>query len=318
MGNKPSRHGSALRTIQNADFADILHAISQLDEANVMMPTFVPVKLDRLPRYDPEEVNVFALIDRLLVLEREMTNVKQDVASMKSISIPSAVSTGCSADTDSSALYAQVVKLPPLSSSCFSATSSAVDMKTIEKKSANANRSTNAAMKDILKQKGQTGVSHQHAHIKTAAEIKADDDFVTVSNRRRVRRDKDTVVGTKKDVVFHGCRPRVDLFISRIPREYDIEAVRNMVKDTGLEILSLDKVSHVDAHASSFKLTIYKDEEEKARAASVWPEYVECRRFWQKRHRAALPTLKSSGYDDWSQDDMTVWDPLPDTDTHHG
>ena len=41
------------------------------------------LKLDRLPRYDPEEVNVFSLIDRLAIIEKELATVKQGVIDLK-------------------------------------------------------------------------------------------------------------------------------------------------------------------------------------------------------------------------------------------
>ena len=41
------------------------------------------LKLDRLPRNDPEEVNVFSFIDRLAVIEKELATVKQDVIDLK-------------------------------------------------------------------------------------------------------------------------------------------------------------------------------------------------------------------------------------------
>ena len=54
LGDKISRRSSTSRSQQDADFSDILAAFRHLDENNVDIPVFVPVKLDRLPKYGPE------------------------------------------------------------------------------------------------------------------------------------------------------------------------------------------------------------------------------------------------------------------------
>ena len=83
MGDKPIRRDSFARLRQDADIEDIISAFKKADENNVKLPTFVVMKLDRLPRYDPEEVNLFSLIDRLAVIKKELAIVKQDVIDLK-------------------------------------------------------------------------------------------------------------------------------------------------------------------------------------------------------------------------------------------
>ena len=83
MGDKPIRRDSFARLRQDADIEDTISAFKKADENNVKLPTFVVLKLDRLPRYDPEEVNLFSLIDRLAVIEKELASVKQDVIDLK-------------------------------------------------------------------------------------------------------------------------------------------------------------------------------------------------------------------------------------------
>ena len=83
MGDKPIRRDSFARLRQDADIEDTISAFKKADKNNVKLPTFVVLKLDRLPRYDPEEVNLFSLIDRLAVIEKELASVKQDVIDFK-------------------------------------------------------------------------------------------------------------------------------------------------------------------------------------------------------------------------------------------
>ena len=119
LGDKPGRRGLAIRSVQEADFADILNAFLKLDELNSSIPVFVPINLSRSPRYDPEEVNVFAFIDRLAVLEHELTSVKQDVSMLKSqplVIVPVKKVESSSFPN----LYSGVVASPPVLSSTVS------------------------------------------------------------------------------------------------------------------------------------------------------------------------------------------------------
>jgi len=99
--------------LQDADVTDILNACKKIDESSYLMPTFVPLKLDRLPRYDPEEINVFSLIDRLAVVEKELAIVKNDVGHVKSQSVAPS-----SENHPFPNLYSNVVALPPLPAKC--------------------------------------------------------------------------------------------------------------------------------------------------------------------------------------------------------
>ena len=83
MGDKPIRRDSFARLGQDADIEDNISVFNKANENNVKLLTFVVLKLDRLPRYDPEEVNASSLIDRLAVIEKELATVKQDVIDLK-------------------------------------------------------------------------------------------------------------------------------------------------------------------------------------------------------------------------------------------
>ena len=62
MDDKSIRRDSFARLRQDADIEDIISAFKKADENNVKLPTFVVLILDRLPRYDPAEVNVFSFM----------------------------------------------------------------------------------------------------------------------------------------------------------------------------------------------------------------------------------------------------------------
>ena len=70
--------------MQNADIEDNISVFKKADEDNTKLPTFMVLKLDRLPRNDPRKKNVFSLIGRLpAVIEKELSTVKEDVIDLK-------------------------------------------------------------------------------------------------------------------------------------------------------------------------------------------------------------------------------------------
>jgi hypothetical protein len=53
-----------------------------MDESNTRIPFFT-IKLDRLPHYEPEELNFFSVINRLAKVEGELAAITQDVSQLK-------------------------------------------------------------------------------------------------------------------------------------------------------------------------------------------------------------------------------------------
>ena len=257
----------------------------------------MPIDLSRLPHYDPEEVNVFALTDRLAVLEHELMSVKQDASMLKSQ--PPVIAPVKKVESPSfPKLYYGVVALPPVSSSTVS---KSVSIDTCSRPLQDKLRSLPAANKPDFE-----GIAKKF-------DASFSINFTLVSNKRQQRRVRPTVVGTKKDAEFRGCRPQVNLFVSRIPSEYGVEHLRKLITGIDIEVLAFVKVSHVDALAASFKLSIYKDDEQKALDPRSWPELVAVLRYIQRRRNVhcVQETQVKPIESNWDNDDPSMWDHLP-------
>ena len=64
------------RSANEANLTDIIGAVSDLDaKGKVLSGTFYAMKLDRLPKYAPEETNVIAMTDRMRVVELQLNEV---------------------------------------------------------------------------------------------------------------------------------------------------------------------------------------------------------------------------------------------------
>jgi hypothetical protein len=72
LGKLYTRHGSITRAAHEADLADMLDAAKTLDSAQVCSYRFVAWNLDRIPKYAPEEANLYTLADRIAAIERDV------------------------------------------------------------------------------------------------------------------------------------------------------------------------------------------------------------------------------------------------------
>ena len=104
-------------------------------------------------------------------------------------------------------------------------------------------------------------------------------------NRRSRRQERVTVVSTKKSEQFQGCRLRIDLFVSRVPKDYPTQHIKDMIADTGVEILDLILLSHENATMASYKDSIWKDDEERLMKPDAWPQCISYRRYVRPRRR---------------------------------
>ena len=65
------------RSANEANLTDIIGAVSDLDaKGKVLGGRFCAMKLDRLPKYAPEETNVMAMMDRMRVVELQLNEVQ--------------------------------------------------------------------------------------------------------------------------------------------------------------------------------------------------------------------------------------------------
>ena len=65
------------RSANEANLTDIIGAVSDLDTKGKMLSgRFCAMKLDRLPKYPPEETNVMAMMDRMRVVELQLNEVQ--------------------------------------------------------------------------------------------------------------------------------------------------------------------------------------------------------------------------------------------------
>ena len=125
-----SHRATTARNQQNADVSDIINVFKKREENNIDMSLFVPLKLDRIPRYDLEEINFFSLIDKVTAIEHALTTAREDIAVAKEDIVALKSHQSIHTSTSNDLPFAAVVALPPLppnaiGSSCPPQTSAA-------------------------------------------------------------------------------------------------------------------------------------------------------------------------------------------------
>ena len=86
LGPKQCRVKSQSRLQQEADLNDILQGIESLDKLGIQSVFFACINVDRMPRFAPDDINLFGLAERLSAVERELTSVIKEVAGIRDVS----------------------------------------------------------------------------------------------------------------------------------------------------------------------------------------------------------------------------------------
>ena len=74
---KTARRHSTIRSAHDAEVEDILCMLELLDDGNLLCRNqFTAMSLDRLPRYGPNEINICAVVDRQLNVDKDLAELK--------------------------------------------------------------------------------------------------------------------------------------------------------------------------------------------------------------------------------------------------
>ena len=100
-----------------------------------------------------------------------------------------------------------------------------------------------------------------------------------------------TIVGSSEGKKPFGApTPCRSLFIYRVLSDVTVTDLKDMIKGLGLEIRSLEQVSHRDARFKSFRLDIPKSQLQKALKETQWPLGVHVQQFYRPRKPVAKPS----------------------------
>ena len=75
----------------------------------------------------------------------------------------------------------------------------------------------------------------------------------------------------------------------------DAEKIKEHMKGKGLDILTIEKVSHEEARNFSFKVSVGFEDKDKALSAEIWPVGVRVRTYRHYRTRDQANTERRGG-----------------------
>ena len=117
-----------------------------------------------------------------------------------------------------------------------------------------------------------------------------EEDFIE-PNYLKKRKKKKVIVGFSAGPKLFGApSPCRSLFISRVLSNVTPTELTDMIKGLGLEIRSLDQVSHPKARFKSFRLDIPKSQLHKALNDTPWPLGVHVQQFYRPRNPVPKPS----------------------------
>ena len=73
LGSMDTRRASAVRTIKEADTADIINGFDKLDKSPFDMPTYAAVDIEKIPKFAPEDMEFTSIFERLSILEQRVS-----------------------------------------------------------------------------------------------------------------------------------------------------------------------------------------------------------------------------------------------------
>ena len=101
--------------------------------------------------------------------------------------------------------------------------------------------------------------------------------------QQKFRRRRKRVQGSREGETLEGAPPpRRFFFLSRVKKETNDDVINNYIVSKGIENHELQLVSNADAKYKSYKLSVYKDYNDKVMCADMWPRGV-CIERWFER-----------------------------------
>ena len=306
------RRTTASRSAKEAEDQDVLFALEKLDRDDVEIPKVYAEKLDRIPKFGPEEVDVYSVVERLSEIEKTLKTVKGAVKSHED-TITTLLELQCERNS-----YASVAKsAPPGTRPQMPGKTNVLDVNSILGDGRTSYDDVPLALGGSrpLPNDGTKGFwsvsprpqrqkapisrhqSREHGPVRTpisipAAQVSSKQQTDTENNdfkipkeqvKRHARRVRRTVFGKS----FHGSlkgAPRfTDLFVFRLHKESDCEMLENYMASKDIAVMESECISNEASQFKSFRLRINYNDFENVMSESFWPEGVGCRKYIRPR-----------------------------------
>ena len=101
--------------------------------------------------------------------------------------------------------------------------------------------------------------------------------------RNRKRRDN-IIMGSKTDTTLQCGSGKVTVLVKYVHKQYDNDNIKAYLQKQKVEVQNVELVSHPDALTKSFKIEIKYDDKTKMLSEDFWPKGIGCR-VWRPKQR---------------------------------
>mgnify|MGYP001548598658 CR=1 FL=1 len=276
IGDMPRRRSTVARSKSEADLDDVLETMKKLDDLNMMPEFSVPaMEIPLIPRIHPDDVTKMHVIHRLNELEHKYDSIVEMMSRYPfppSLHASDAMPSNTSPELipDENRTYAKSVHSGSYAQAAASLSQS------------------NGSGRHVPQPRGPNPGPSGHRQNQGGRRPNDDDDDDGGGKWNLVRPQKwkrrRGITGQNKGTsgTFRAApTPPKALFISRVNKDTQCEDVKKHIQDLALDvtIIELKRISHKEAKANSFCLTLDADDYSKLNKAELWPDGVVIRRF---------------------------------------
>lgn len=302
---KGYRRDSTKRNAADAELADIILIVIECDKKDKQGTVFVARDMARLPKASPEEMNAVAILDRLAVAELRIRMLQEEQSLQKAkitqlaAAQPSYAAIAASKQASDAprpeampqptcAVLNPAGPLPPPGFARTSASTAAKSGGPSQPSGAPHPMGPPPAPGSVrsrphTQQRPAVFPPHNAPRSPSRDSRASSSDFRTVQRKRKPK----GVLGNK--VTSDNCMlksgPEVmDIFVSRLKASTVDSNVTDFLKDEGVNVISIEKVSNTNAKMNSYKIVIQYSDYNKVMKQEFWPNGIACRRFFNKRN----------------------------------
>lgn len=277
------RRDSIARSAYEREAWDIIEAMVKLSESDTEEHfIFVAINLNRLPNHAPEEINVASILQRLINVERKTATMER-VIEKNTESITTLYDTGVHNNS-----YANVAARPTSPSSTPGATTAASPPPSSSPVAQSVAIAPAAVSGPAPEPPTRIVVSNAGPPIQRAnggARVVADPTQAPQPGQpgQRPRRPRRTVYGTREHNTLRSAPSTTKLFVFRINKDVTEDDIKQFLNDDGIQDSDIECVSHENANAKSFKVTLNSKDKDRVMSPDFWPDGVACRLFYERK-----------------------------------
>lgn len=279
--------------------SDLIAGVAALDKEH-FMPIFSAVKLDRIPSFEPEDLSLVAVIDRLARLESNHVNCERTITSIQSEL--SEYKLNVHKNSDMLKSICENSNTENLHSKTKNSQPERIRNNTYAKRLTMCDKipSTTTRWPSWPDQLDGTSANYQKPLSKL---ITHDNDWAGSSHsvnsvyskldgfepsryekKKDKRKQNKLITGSKKGPKLARV-PRYHFHIRNVSNDVNDDEIKTLIEDTATEIIEFVKVSNETAFSKSYRLSIPADDQEKILDEDVWPEGIVISRFFFPRKR---------------------------------